>query len=277
MKKTLLLAALAALAAAFALSAQVPAIINYQGRLSVGGSNVFDGLGQFKFALVSPGTNTSRQATASATVSGGFVTLYTVLDGGAGYLETPTVTITDSTGSNATAKATIVGGVVTQIDPGNPGRNYSPTPTVTVDPPPPAYVYGTFWSNDGTSNAGSEPALAVPLTVSQGLFLVNLGDTSIPGMTEVIDPPVFTNLDVRLRVWFSDGVNGFQQFYPDQRFTTTPYAMLAGSVPTGRSQVLRSRLVRLLLPHSLQAPSVLPPSHQTPSEPSRLPPMPWAV
>jgi len=29
--------------------------------------------------------------------------------------------------------------------------------------------------------------------------------------------PVFSNGDIRLRVWFNDGVIGFQQFSPDQR------------------------------------------------------------
>jgi hypothetical protein len=31
---------------------------------------------------------------------------------------------------------------------------------------------GSFWSNDGCSSAGSQPSLAVPVTVSNGLFTV---------------------------------------------------------------------------------------------------------
>src|SRR5678816_641770 len=81
-----LLAALAALFLTATLHAQVPALINYQGRVAVDGVN-FDGAGQFKFALVN-------------------------VDGSE-----------------------------------------------------------TFWSNDGTSFAGSEPAAAVPLTVAKGLYL----------------------------------------------------------------------------------------------------------
>ena len=30
-------------------------------------------------------------------------------------------------------------------------------------------------------------------------------------------PNLFTNCDVRLRVWFNDGTNGFQLLTPDQR------------------------------------------------------------
>src|SRR5215217_4059869 len=84
----------------FAISAygQVPQLLNYQGRVSVGATN-FDGAGSFKFALVN---------------------------------------------SNGTV---------------------------------------TFWSNDGTSAAGSQPAAAVSLTVVRGLYAVLLGDITLGGMT----------------------------------------------------------------------------------------------
>ena len=83
---------------AAALHAQVPRLINYQGRVAVGGVN-FDGAGQFKFALVDAAGTTS------------------------------------------------------------------------------------YWSNDGTSTAGSEPAAAVTLTVTNGQYSVLLGDTSLVGIT----------------------------------------------------------------------------------------------
>lgn len=50
-KNLLLHVAFAAAISSGALQAQVPSLINYQGRVAVGGVN-FDGLGQFKFALV---------------------------------------------------------------------------------------------------------------------------------------------------------------------------------------------------------------------------------
>jgi len=138
---------LGSLFAACAASAQVPSVINYQGRIAVGGTN-FDGTGQFKFALVS---------------------------------------------SNGSA---------------------------------------TFWSNDGSSSGGSQPAAAVPLTVAKGLYSVQLGDTTLANMTAV-PAAVFTNTDVRLRVWFNDSVNGFQLLSPDQRIAAVGFAMMAATVPNG--------------------------------------------
>ena len=117
--------------------AQVPQIINYQGRIAVGGTN-FDGTGQFSFALVNP-------------------------DG--------------------------------------------------------SLIY---WSN-GVN--------AVSLTVTKGLYSVLLGDTTVPNMTSGIPSTVFTNTDVRLRVWFDDGAHGSQQLSPDQRIAAVGYAFMAGNVP----------------------------------------------
>ena len=141
----LLLAVL--LHAALPLAAQVPQIINYQGKVAVG-STPFTGSGQFRFALV------------------------------------------DGTGATS------------------------------------------YWSNDGTSTAGSQPTAAVSLPVVNGLYVVPLGDATIPNMTAV-PATVFTNADVRLRVWFNDGTNGSQQLSPDQRITSVGYAMVANTVPDG--------------------------------------------
>jgi len=131
-----------------ALHAQVPQIINHQGRVIVSGTN-FTGTGQFKFALVS----------GSAPIA-------------------------------------------------------------------------TYWSNDGTSIAGNAPASAVSLVLSNGLYSVLLGDTSLANMI-AIPAAVFTNSDVRLRVWFNDGEHDWQQLNPDQRIAAVGYAMMAGSVPDG--------------------------------------------
>lgn len=90
----------------------------------------------------------------------------------------------------------------------------------------------SFWSHDGTSTAGSEPSSPVTLPVANGLYVVPLGDTAIPNMQSV-PATVFTNSDVRLRVWFNDGTNGSQLLAPDQRITSVGYAMVAGTVPDG--------------------------------------------
>ena len=76
----------------------------------------------------------------------------------------------------------------------------------------------SYWSNDGTSTAGSEPTGAVPLAVTKGHYSVLLGE----GMT-AIPASVWLNADVRLRVWFDDGVNGSQLLTPDQRLAPNGY------------------------------------------------------
>ncbi len=129
------------------LRAQVPAILNFQGRVVVGEVN-FDGGGLFKFALVNADGTTS------------------------------------------------------------------------------------YWSNDGTSTTGNEPAAAVAVNVRRGIYSVLLGDTSIPNMA-TIPSSAFNNMDVRLRVWFNDGTKGWQKLSPDQRIAAVGYAMTAGNVPDG--------------------------------------------
>lgn len=126
--------------------AQVPQLINYQGRMVVAGTN-FSGSGGFKFALVN---------------------------------------------SNAVP---------------------------------------TFWANSAGSVNGSEPSVAVTLTVNNGLYSVLLGDTTIANMA-AIPASIFTNSDVRLRVWFNGGT-GFQQLTPDQRIASVGYALMAANVPDG--------------------------------------------
>jgi hypothetical protein len=90
----------------------------------------------------------------------------------------------------------------------------------------------SYWSNDGTSANASEPAAATPLTVVNGLYSVLLGDASLANMT-VITADVFTNVDVRLRVWFNDNANGSQLLSPDQRIAAVGYALMAANVPDG--------------------------------------------
>jgi hypothetical protein len=145
MKAFILHVAFTAIVATSALHAQVPNLVNYQGRVAVDAVN-FEGTGQFKFALVN--------------------------------------------GDGTT----------------------------------------TFWSNDDTSVAGSEPGAAVSLTVSKGLYSVLLGDTSLANMS-AIPQSAFAEADVRLRVWFDDGVNGSQLLTPDQRIAPSGY-LSDGAVTT---------------------------------------------
>ncbi|MGO9245664.1 MAG: hypothetical protein ACLPT4_04735 [Verrucomicrobiia bacterium] len=139
MKTGILTAIALAIVLTISAHAQVPGIINYQGRIVDNGTN-FDGTGQFQFALI----NTDGSA--------------------------------------------------------------------------------TYWSNGVNT---------VSLTVTKGLYSVLLGDTNVPDMASAIPATVFTNADVRLRVWFNDGVNGVQQLSPDQRIAAVGYALMAGGVPNG--------------------------------------------
>ena len=83
----------------------------------------------------------------------------------------------------------------------------------------------------GTTTYWSNGAATVSVPVTKGLYSVLLGDTTVANMA-TISATVFTNADVRLRVWFSGGA-GLQQLTPDQRLAAVGYALMAASVPAG--------------------------------------------
>ena len=83
------------------------------------------------------------------------------------------------------------------------------------------------WSNNNSSVNGSEPTASFAVAVSNGLYSVLLGS----GIMAPVPATVFANQDVRLRVWFNDGVNGFQLLSPDQRIGAVGYALTAANVP----------------------------------------------
>jgi formylglycine-generating enzyme required for sulfatase activity len=105
----------------------------------------------------------------------------------------------------------------------------------------------TYWSNDGTSLAGSQPIASVNVSVNGGLYSVLLGNPAIQGMN-AIDPSTFQqHSDAKLRVWFSDGVNGFQQLTPDRPFASVPYALSAASAVIAPGSINGSMLSPSLL------------------------------
>jgi hypothetical protein len=95
-----------------------------------------------------------------------------------------------------------------------------------------------LWSSHASATTG------VP--VSAGLYSVRLGDTTLPNMAAV-PSALFSNADLRLRVWFDDGANGLQQLAPDQRLAPVGYAHRAASVDS--------------VPASAIAPGSIQPSH----------------
>jgi len=82
------------------------------------------------------------------------------------------------------------------------------------------------WSNDSTSIAGSEPASAIAIVVSNGLFNVLLGDTSLPNMA-ALPASAFSQPDRFLRVWFSSTDTAYSLLSPDRRIAAVPYALQA--------------------------------------------------
>lgn len=84
-----------------------------------------------------------------------------------------------------------------------------------------------YWSNDGTP--GGEPAAGVEANLDRGLFSIGLGDTEISGMA-ALDPAILAGTDLWIRVWFSDGVLGYEQISPDQQIQSVPYALLAKGI-----------------------------------------------
>jgi Chaperone of endosialidase len=197
----------------------------YQGRITDNGV-LFSGTGQFQFALVTSTNATAATAAASPPVSGS-ISAINVTYGGSGYTTPPAVTITDGGGSGATATAFINDGEVTGITVTHGGSGYTGTPTVTVAPPTTQIVYTTWWSNDGTSVNGSEPASAVNVSVNQGLFTVILGNTALPNMTAI--PASIFNMvpNLQLIIWFNDGARGFAMLTPPQLLTPVPYSAFA--------------------------------------------------
>jgi hypothetical protein len=85
----------------------------------------------------------------------------------------------------------------------------------------------SYWSNDGTSVAGSQPSALVPVSVTTGLFTVMLGDTTLSGMSSPLSAALFSGPDRRLRIWFSSTGLSFDQLSPDQRLGAVPFALNA--------------------------------------------------
>ncbi len=201
-----------------AAKAEVPSTLNYQGRVLSAGIP-FDGVGQFKFALLAP---QGSGAIAQAVVNNGFVTSVTINDGGIGYTIPPFVRLIGGGGTGASATAAIEAGKVVSIVITNPGAGYLQPPTVSFEPA--AGDFEIIWRNDG-SVSNSEPTTSVSLAVSKGLFNVRLGDISYPNMAPLSES-LFQRYPIALRLWFNDGNNGWQQFSTDAIMASSPTAVV---------------------------------------------------
>jgi N-acetylneuraminic acid mutarotase len=114
----------------------------------------------------------------------------------------------------------------------------------------------TWWSNDGSSANGNQPSASVNIGVTNGLFSVGFGDPGF-GMTP-ISPAIFANNDVRLRIWFNDGVHGTQLLSPDQPFTTSGYAMMSANSAVAASVANGAITGAMLGPNTVAAGNLAP-------------------
>ncbi len=73
-------------------------------------------------------------ATATAVLTTGAVSSFTITNGGSGYVAPPEVVISGGGGSGATGTAVLTGGVVTSISVGSGGSGYISVPTVILKP-----------------------------------------------------------------------------------------------------------------------------------------------
>src|SRR3989338_6332071 len=101
------------------------------------------------------------------------------------------------------------------------------------------YFKFSIWNNatvdSGTRLWPTDAPVSTSLTVRQGVFSVNIGDTSA-GFPDTLDYDFNTNSDVYLQVEVSSDNSSFQTLSPRQRISSAPFAKLAGSVSgTGSS------------------------------------------
>jgi hypothetical protein len=90
----------------------------------------------------------------------------------------------------------------------------------------------TVWNSAGVMDIYGEPFSAVEVPVSDGLFIVGLGDTTLSNMM-TIPASTFAYEKLKLRIWFSDGAGAFAALNPDQKITSVGFALMAASVPDG--------------------------------------------
>ena len=225
-------------------SAQVPQMINYQGRVAVGDPAVnFDGTGEFKFALVNEdgsasywsndGTSTEGSeptAAVSLMVTNG---LYSVLLGDpcAGCLQVRLQWIGINTNVSLGYEWTGCGG--TTLDSSSIlGPNSVSTICIDCD------TQITFNTTPFTITTAISTINQNGNVVYQGQTLewqvVGVcGPEDTVAIMTAIPNSVFGNSDVHLRVWFDDGTNGSQLLTPDQRIAAVGYAMVASTVVDG--------------------------------------------
>ena len=80
----------------------------------------------------------------------------------------------------------------------------------------------TFWSNDMSSIAGSEPesSIVIPFPQRNGNFQVSLGASEM----SPIPDSTFENSNTFLRMWFSENGANFERLEPDEKIAAAAYS-----------------------------------------------------
>lgn len=78
------------------------------------------------------------------------------------------------------------------------------------------------WNHEGGTE---EPKTDLTIDVENGFYQCRLGDTSINGMAELPDSLFDISSPLKLRIWFNDGTNGYQQLGLDQNLMISAYSI----------------------------------------------------
>ena len=147
-------------------------------------------------AVIDDGGNAITIAQALLAPTGNGVTGIPVATGGAGYLDTPIVTITGGGGVGATAVANVADGAVTNITIVSPGTGYTSAPTVSL--------FGGGCSSPATlgtailtANTGGGLTKQNSGTLTLSGANTYAGNTTVNGGTlEIVQPVIATNSTV---------------------------------------------------------------------------------
>ena len=80
----------------------------------------------------------------------------------------------------------------------------------------------TVWNHEGSADI---PNQALKIPVQNGFYQIGLGDQGIPGMSP-LDPSLLLQWpNLKLRIWFDDGINGIHKLGQDQPLDKAPYSI----------------------------------------------------
>jgi hypothetical protein len=152
--------------------------------------------------------NPGAPAAATATVVSGFVVGATVTNGGSGYTDPPTVTISGN-GTGAAATAIVAGGSVTEINITNAGSGYTTGATITIAPPPSPFVVN-YSGGTITATYASAPAAGQTITATYRYSATGISGALASGPDQ----------------WLELTIDGTVQT-PRQKVLAVPFAMMA--------------------------------------------------